>query len=93
MKRKYDYCNKEYSGRKTDIDIGLGLCCSKSCAASKREEVKVGYNKETVAKNNIRQKNWNSPDNPKSEYYRTPTNDQEYDDTTYPFSSEGLGQD
>ena len=93
MKRNCDYCNKEYSARKADIERGWGLCCSKSCAASKREEAKPGYNKDTVAMNNIRREVWNSPDNPRSENFREPLTDQEYyDATTHPFSSEGLGQ-
>mgnify|MGYP005888001585 FL=1 len=38
---------------------GWGLCCSKSCAAEKREKSKPGYNPRRVALNNIRRENWN----------------------------------
>lgn len=92
MKRSCDYCNKEYSARKADIDRGWGLCCSKSCAASKREEAKPGYNKATVAMNNIRREVWNSPDNPRSENFREMSDD-DYNETVHPFSTEGIGQD
>ena len=35
--RKCDTCGKEYIADTRDINRGWGLCCSKSCAAKKRE--------------------------------------------------------
>ena len=37
----------------------MGLCCSKSCAASKREKSKPGYNEQRVKRNNRRRILWN----------------------------------
>ena len=34
------------------------MCCSKSCAASKREKSKPFYNKKRVARNNKKRANW-----------------------------------
>jgi len=44
MKRNCDYCGKEYKTDQRNINRGWGLCCSKSCAASKREKSKQNYN-------------------------------------------------
>lgn len=62
MKRKCDNCPKEYEADERNIKRGWGLCCSKSCAASKREKSKVGYNPERVAINNERRLNWKVKD-------------------------------
>jgi hypothetical protein len=59
MKRKCDNCNKEYEADERNIKRGWGLCCSKSCAASKREKSKPNYNSIRVDKNNIRRVLWN----------------------------------
>lgn len=63
MKRNCDVCSKEYVADMRNIRRGWGLCCSKSCAAKKREQSKPGYNAETVALNNVRRTNWNSEGN------------------------------
>lgn len=44
MKRKCDVCGKEYEADNRNIKRGWGLCCSKSCAAKKREQKKVNNN-------------------------------------------------
>ena len=94
MLRKCDHCSNEYTARKADVKRGWGLCCTKSCAAKKREESKPSYNIDTVRRNNIRRANWNSPDNPRSDSFRPTLSDEEYyNKETHPFSSEGLGQE
>ena len=35
--RKCDVCGKEYKADTRNLKRGWGLCCSKSCAAKKRE--------------------------------------------------------
>lgn len=57
MKRKCDNCGKEYDADERNLKRGWGLCCSKSCAASKREKLKPTYNAATVAANNYRRLN------------------------------------
>ena len=59
MKRKCDVCGKEYNADKRNLKRGWGLCCSKSCAAKKRERNKPGYNLMRVAINNERREMWN----------------------------------
>lgn len=59
MKRKCDNCGKEYNADERNIKRGWGLCCSKSCAAKKREKSKSSYNPIRVRENNIRRANWN----------------------------------
>lgn len=61
MKRNCDYCGKEYIADPRNVKRGWGLCCSKSCAAHKREKSKPGYDPKRVAKNNIRRASWNAP--------------------------------
>ena len=58
MKRNCDFCQKEYEADQRNINRGWGLCCSKSCAASKRERSNPRYNPARVAINNIRRQNW-----------------------------------
>jgi hypothetical protein len=62
MKRNCDYkpCGKEYEADERNLKRGWGLCCSKSCAAHKREESKLTYSSERVKQNNIRRENWNN---------------------------------
>lgn len=60
IKRKCDNCGKEYLADERNLNRGWGLCCSKSCAAKKREMSKPGYAPERVARNNIRRAFWNS---------------------------------
>lgn len=56
--RNCDYCSKQYEADTRNLARGWGLCCSKSCAARKREMSKPGYSTATVAKNNERRANW-----------------------------------
>jgi predicted nucleic acid-binding Zn-ribbon protein len=74
MKRKCDNCGKEYEADKRNINRGWGLCCSKSCAASKREKSKPGYDIEKVRINNIRREFWNFKFNESNEF------DENYDE-------------
>ena len=59
--RKCDYCGEEYEADERNLKRGWGLCCSKSCAANKREKSKPNYDPKRVAKNNIRRATWNKP--------------------------------
>jgi hypothetical protein len=61
-KRKCDNCGKEYMADNRNLKRGWGLCCSKACAAKKREMSKPNYDPERVKRNNIRRANWNNPD-------------------------------
>lgn len=45
MKRNCDICGNEYNVKKSDLQRGWGLTCSKSCAAIKRENDKRVKNK------------------------------------------------
>ncbi len=47
-------CQNDYQADTRNLNRGWGLCCSKSCAASKREKSKPGYDPATVALNNKR---------------------------------------
>jgi len=38
VKRNCDYCRDSYEADKRNLKRGWGLCCSKRCAALKREE-------------------------------------------------------
>jgi len=58
MKRKCDICGRTYNADERNIKRGWGLCCSKSCAAKKREQAKPGYNSVTVKENNYLRENW-----------------------------------
>lgn len=53
VKRSCDYCRKEYLADSRNLNRGWGLCCSKSCAAHKREKSRPDYDPAGVAKNNI----------------------------------------
>jgi len=59
MVRNCDNCGKEYIPDPRNLKRGWGLCCSKSCAAKKREKSKPSYDPRRVAYNNIRRENWN----------------------------------
>lgn len=59
VERKCDNCGRTYYADTRDLKRGWGLCCSKSCAAEKREKSKPGYNSSRVALNNIRRELWN----------------------------------
>ena len=61
IKKNCDHCKKEYFADTRNLNRGWGLCCSKSCAAKKREKKKPNYDPVRVAKNNIRRANWNNP--------------------------------
>lgn len=59
--RKCDYCGVNYMADNRNLKRGWGLCCSKSCAAKKRERNKPGYNTKRVSTNNIKRSRWLSP--------------------------------
>lgn len=59
IKRDCDNCGNEYKADTRNLKRGWGLCCSKSCAAEKREKSKPSYNPERVTANNVRRENWN----------------------------------
>ena len=48
MIRNCDNCGKIYDADIRNVNRGWGLCCSKSCAASKREKSKPNYSPERV---------------------------------------------
>jgi hypothetical protein len=58
MKRKCDNCGNIYVADMRNVKRGWGLTCSKSCAASKREKSKEGYNPQRVKQNNIKRAFW-----------------------------------
>ena len=60
IKRICDNCSKEYMADNRNLKRGWGFCCSKSCAAKKREKGKPSYNKERVKTNNIKRELWNA---------------------------------
>jgi hypothetical protein len=60
MKRNCDCCSKEYDADLRNLKRGWGLCCSKSCAAKKREKAKPNYDAKRVEINNVRRANWNN---------------------------------
>ena len=68
MKRKCDNCQIEYDADERNLNRGWGLCCSKSCAASKREKSKPNYNPERVTINNIRRELWSEKFNDENLY-------------------------
>jgi hypothetical protein len=45
IKRKCEHCGKEYDADNRNVKRGWGVCCSKSCAAKKREQKKANKNK------------------------------------------------
>ena len=53
-RRNCDNCRKEYMADNRNLKRGWGLCCSKKCAAKKREKSKPGYNPVTVRHNNLK---------------------------------------
>ena len=59
MKRNCDNCKIEYEADERNLKRGWGLCCSKSCAAKKRETSKPNYNSKRVELNNFKRNNWN----------------------------------
>lgn len=67
----------EYYADVRNLKRGWGLCCSKSCAAEKREKSKPGYNPKRVAINNVRRQFW-------TDYRET---------ERYPFSYDGADFD
>ena len=56
MIRDCDNCSVQYKADNRNIKRGWGLCCSKKCAAEKREKSKKGYNINNVIKNNAQRK-------------------------------------
>ncbi len=69
VKRKCDNCGKEYESDTRNLNRGWGLCCSKSCAAKKREKSKPNYNPKRVARNNARRSAWGEGMVKDSNYY------------------------
>jgi len=53
-KRNCDNCGKEYMADNRNLKRGWGLCCSKRCAAKKREKSRPDYNPATVRYNNLK---------------------------------------
>lgn len=45
MERKCDWCKHSYTADMRNVKRGWGLCCSKSCAAKKREKRTGAYSK------------------------------------------------
>ena len=63
IKRNCDNCGNEYKADARNLKRGWGLCCSKSCAAKKREMSRPDYDLETVERNNrIREGIYNGSD-------------------------------
>ena len=60
MIRNCDECGQRYEADERNLKRGWGFCCSKSCAASKREKSRPGYNPIKVQQNNIRRVLWNA---------------------------------
>lgn len=54
-KRNCDNCGKTYFADNRNLKRGWGLCCSKSCSASKREKSRPNYDPVRVAENNEKQ--------------------------------------
>jgi hypothetical protein len=48
----------EYEADSRNLKRGWGLCCSKYCAAQKREKSRPDYDIEIVKVNNKRRDNW-----------------------------------
>lgn len=76
MERKCDVCGRAYTADPRNLKRGWGLCCSKRCAAKKRERSKPGYNRVIVAKNNYRRRNW-------WDYYESKVEDYDPGDSEY----------
>ncbi len=57
IKRNCDNCQTEYIAKESDVKRGWGLCCTKSCAATKREMSKPNYDPVKVIANNIKREN------------------------------------
>ena len=53
-KRKCDNCSKEYMADNRNLKRDWGLCCSKKCAAKKREKSRPDYDPATVRYNNLK---------------------------------------
>lgn len=68
MKRNCDNCNKLYDVDQRNLNRGWGLCCSKSCAASKREKSRPDYDPKIVAINNDSRRNWNEKEIIETDY-------------------------
>lgn len=103
MNRNCDVCSKNYNADERNIKRGWGLCCSKSCAAKKREKSKPGYNLDRVNANNFRRETWNLTHKRTSEGYKIINGVayDEYDEAVYtvqpwhdehPFSEDAFNQ-
>lgn len=58
-KRPCDNCRAYYFADPRNLKRGWGLCCSKSCAAQKREKSRPDYDPEIVERNNFKRRYWN----------------------------------
>lgn len=70
MKRKCDICGHPYEADERNIKRGWGLCCSKSCAAKKRER-KHQSKRDKARYNEYKYRSKNDPF-----FYRQPTADE-----------------
>ena len=73
IERRCDNCGKKYKADTRNLKRGWGLCCSKRCAASKREKGKPSYNPEQVKANNIIREEWTNTH--EEEAFRDPFED------------------
>ena len=80
MERECDVCKKIYNADSRNLKRGWSLCCSKSCAAKKREMSKPGYDLNRVLANNLKREGI-------YDSYKYKDNDR------YPFSYEGADDD
>lgn len=58
-RRNCDHCHKSYMADNRNLKRGWGLCCSKRCAAKKREMSRPDYDPIRVEKNNVKRVLWN----------------------------------
>jgi len=81
VKRLCDYCSGDYLADTRNLKRGWGLCCSKSCAANKREKSKPNYDPSRVRYNNVKRAIWN---------YNETLSVEDYHDSIHPFSDEAF---
>ena len=61
IERNCDSCDKPYKADVRNLKRGWGLCCSKSCAAKKREMSRPDYDPEIVKENNKKRNGHREP--------------------------------
>lgn len=69
--RNCDNCGKSYMADNRNLRRGWGLCCSKSCAASKREKARPDYDPKVVAHNNLKRAGLLTPETSDVDYYNS----------------------